>query len=176
MNGVNYSTATHSWTCANPTVPLSNLAQQDPDTVVMNPTGSTAVPIAQPLPSGCANGVNYSTVTHSWTCIPSNLYNPTDHDVTFSRSFGTVYQNTSTGPLRLYGYGATSGSSVGSTQVLIGSVSPSSTTFVNTCTATVGGGACGFAGEVPAGWFYSISANTMSGGSHAVMGVGSWHE
>lgn len=67
-NGSNYSTATHSWTCAATTVPLSNLASQLPDTVIGNFTGSTAAPNATPMPTGCANGVNYSTVTHAWTC------------------------------------------------------------------------------------------------------------
>ena len=71
-NGVNYSTATHTWTCITAaTVPLSNLAAQSADTVVMNATGGSASPTAVPLPSGCTNGINYNASTHSWSCIAS---------------------------------------------------------------------------------------------------------
>ena len=68
-NGVNYSTVTHSWTCAASSIPLSSLAQQGPNTVVMNPTSSTASPIAVNMPSGCTNGVNYNSTSGTWSCI-----------------------------------------------------------------------------------------------------------
>jgi len=70
--GVNYSTTSHTWSCAASTIPLSKLASQAADTVVMNPTGSSAPPIAQVLPSGCANGINYSTSSHAWSCVSSS--------------------------------------------------------------------------------------------------------
>ena len=68
-NGVNYSTTTHSWTCALASVPLTSLASQGPNTVVMNATGSTAVPTAVAMPTGCTSGVNYNTTTNAWTCV-----------------------------------------------------------------------------------------------------------
>jgi hypothetical protein len=67
--GVNYSTVTHAWTCAASTISLTNLAPQAPDTVVMNPTGASAPPIAQVLPPGCVYGVNYDTAAHAWSCV-----------------------------------------------------------------------------------------------------------
>lgn len=53
-----------------PAVPLSGLATQAADTVVMNATGSTAVPTAVAIPS-CSTGTSaliYNTSTHSWGC------------------------------------------------------------------------------------------------------------
>ena len=52
-------------------IPYSALATGTSDTVIMNATGSTASPTAVSLPSGCTLGVNYSTSTHSWTCVAS---------------------------------------------------------------------------------------------------------
>lgn len=66
--GLNWNDTTRIWSCVGTNIPLSNLAAQPPDTVTGNFTGSTASPTATPMPTGCANGVNYSTVTHAWTC------------------------------------------------------------------------------------------------------------
>lgn len=173
--GVNYSTATHLWTCAATSIPLTSLAAQAADTVVMNATAGSAPPTAVAMPTGCTF-LNYDTSTHAWACATSPAYNPADHDVSLSRAFGTSYQNTNSGPMRIYGFGNTGGSSVGSTEVKIGSASPSSSTFANTCPATVSGGVCGFVGEVPAGWFYAVIANSKTGGPTAVGSVTSWHE
>lgn len=173
--GVNYSTSTHTWSCTASSIPLTSLATQAADTVVMNATGGSASPTAVAMPTGCTAGVNYNDSTHTWTCAAA-VYNPADHDVTLSRAFGTTYQNTNSGTMRIYGYGSTGGSSVGSMEVRIGPSSASSTTFTITCGATVSGGACGFVGEVPASWYYAVVANTKTGGPSGVSGLGSWHE
>jgi hypothetical protein len=68
-NGVNYDTVTHAWTCALTSVPLSSLATQGADTIVMNATGGTAAPTAVVLPPGCADGDNYDTAAHAWSCV-----------------------------------------------------------------------------------------------------------
>lgn len=71
-NGVNYSTSTHSWTCITAaTLPLSALAAQAADTVVMNATGGSASPTAVAMPPGCTSGVTYNTSTHAWSCVTS---------------------------------------------------------------------------------------------------------
>lgn len=67
--GINYSTSTHTWSCALTAVPLSSLAAQAADTVVMNDTSGSAAPVAVAMPSSCSYGVNYSTSTHTWTCL-----------------------------------------------------------------------------------------------------------
>lgn len=52
-------------------IPFSALATGTPDTVIMNATGGTTTPTAVSMPSGCTLGTNYSTSTHSWTCVAS---------------------------------------------------------------------------------------------------------
>lgn len=72
-NGINYSSTTHTYTCITAgTTPLSNLATQSADTVVMNASGGPSSPSAVNMPSGCANGINYNTSTHSWSCVSSS--------------------------------------------------------------------------------------------------------
>lgn len=67
--GINYDTGAHVWSCVSAGgVPLSSLAVQAADTVVMNATAGSASPTAVGMPAGCTQGVNYSTSTHSWTC------------------------------------------------------------------------------------------------------------
>lgn len=52
-------------------IPLSNLATQAADTVVMNATGSTAAPTAVAMPT-CTSGADlYNTTTHTWSCVSS---------------------------------------------------------------------------------------------------------
>jgi hypothetical protein len=80
--GVNYSTSTHAWTCNSASVPLSNLASQGPDTVVMNATAGSVPPTAVSMPTGCTTGVNYSTATHTWTCNTAS--NGVDYYFSFS--------------------------------------------------------------------------------------------
>ena len=46
-----------------------SLASQAADTIMMNASASSAAPLAVALPTGCTNGVNYSSSTHSWTCV-----------------------------------------------------------------------------------------------------------
>lgn len=71
-NGVNYSSTSHSWTCITAaTVPLSALAAQAADTVVMNASGGSASPTAVVMPPGCTTGVTYNTSTHAWSCVTS---------------------------------------------------------------------------------------------------------
>lgn len=67
--GINYNTTSHTWSCLTASVSLSSIAEQGPDTVVMNATGGSASPTAVPLPSSCTDGVNYNTTTHTWSCI-----------------------------------------------------------------------------------------------------------
>lgn len=77
---LNYDTTTHTWSCASVAVApfaLSSLATQAADTVVMNAGATTAAPTAVALPSSCAYGVNYSTTSHTWTCVatpPTDTY------------------------------------------------------------------------------------------------------
>lgn len=52
-----------------PAIPLSGLATQANDTVVMNATGATAVPTAVAMPT-CTTGADlYNTTSHSWSCV-----------------------------------------------------------------------------------------------------------
>jgi hypothetical protein len=58
-----------------PAIPLSGLAAQAADTVVLNATGSTASPTAVAMPTsgtngcaGAANAVTYNTTTHAFGC------------------------------------------------------------------------------------------------------------
>lgn len=113
-NGLNYSTTTHSWTCASTTVPLSNLAAQLPDTVIGNFTGSTAAPSATSMPTDCTNGVNYSTVTHAWTCATSA---PTI-SCTGTTSPWSCYRTNLDGSLEEWGVVTSSGT--GADQVYVG--------------------------------------------------------
>jgi hypothetical protein len=77
----NLSTITSSWTFDISTpltalnslslIPLNRLASQSQDTVVMNAQGTTATPTAISLPVGCTSGLNYNTLTHTWSCLPT---------------------------------------------------------------------------------------------------------
>ncbi len=58
-----------------PAIPLSSLATQAADTIVMNATGGSAAPTAVAAPSGGTNGCagttdtpTYNTTTHAWGC------------------------------------------------------------------------------------------------------------
>jgi hypothetical protein len=110
-----------------------------------------------------------------------STYNPIAHDVTGSRVLSTVYQNTTGGTMRVYGYGTTTGSTVGSTEARIG---PTNTLVITTDTiwattegATVDTGTLGFAFEVQNNWYYAVYANTFTNSmGSGVTGLGKWWE
>jgi hypothetical protein len=155
-NGVNYSTATHTWSCASVVVPLTSVASQAADTVVMNATGGAASPTAVALPTGCANGVNYNTTTHGWSCYTPSASTCTD--VTSSRAFGTVY--TATNRLMLMVTGSVLG---GSGDSRITASWGSGLSVSNTTTTTVAGGTDGITFMVPAGQSYNVLYTGISG-------------
>ncbi len=83
----------------------------------------------------------------------------TPHDVTSSRVFGTVYQNTYGSLINIYGYGQiTSGSGDSSISISFGPVSPpADTPWANTAAYTISGEAVGFALTVPENWYYVVN-------------------
>jgi hypothetical protein len=97
-----------------------------------------------------------------------------------NRGFNVEYQNTGSGPLVVSGTGRTNGSSVGSTQGLIGPSSPPTIqAWGMTGAATISQGVIGFYFTVPSGWYYTVKPNTLStgsGGGTAVFAVGNWIE
>lgn len=119
-------------------------------------------------------------LTAASTGTPSS-YNPTMHDVTGSRAVATVYQNTTGGTMRVYGYGTTTGSTVASTEARVG---PTSTLAITTNTmwattegATVNSGTLGFVFEVPNNYYYAVYANTFTNGmGSGLTALGKWIE
>lgn len=95
-------------------------------------------------------------------------------DLVGSRSFNTVFHNTSSAPLYISGNGqSNTGSSTADLAALIGPTSsPTSQVWANHFTATSVGGLCGFQFMVPAGWFYEV---TMSG-DVGIGGSSHWFE
>lgn len=51
------------------TLPLTDMAAQAADTVVMNATGGSAAPTAVAMPTCTSGAVLYNTSTHAWTCV-----------------------------------------------------------------------------------------------------------
>lgn len=169
--GTNYNSATHSWTCVTAgAVPLSSLAAQGANTVVMNATSGSASPTAVALPTGCTRGTNYSDSTHTWTCsdpAPSAAFS----DVTSSRAFGMTYQNTSGAPMWVSGFANTSGSAWGKTSCQIGTLFPSTVVRADQFGATTNAQPAGFSCLVPNNYFYSVTV-----GGSAAMSLASWTE
>jgi hypothetical protein len=130
-NGVNYDSTTHTWSCtASGTVPLSNLATQAADTVVMNASGATASPTAVTMPAGCTVGSNYDTVAHIWTCVT----NPIVSRGTFTSPGGTLSANAQT----TYDSGvAVTTTQVAPANVYSGSISPILTYIVTVQGGTI---------------------------------------
>lgn len=78
-------------------IALGNLASIGTNTVAANIGTSSASPAATALPScpdTSGNHLNYTTGGTGFTCGVSASYFSTQHVVTGSRNFGTVYQNT----------------------------------------------------------------------------------
>ena len=98
-------------------------------------------------------------------------------NVTSSRAFGSVYQNTTNYPLFVTGYGhTTTGNDVGSLQAYSDSSSnPTTSIYASTVTSTIDNGACPFSFAVSPGNYYKLVANDISQGS-AVSNVGNWTE
>ncbi len=66
--GITYDTTAHTLGCYTAAIPLTRLASQAADTVVLNATGSSAAPTAVALPN-CATGLTYDTTGHALGCV-----------------------------------------------------------------------------------------------------------
>ena len=51
-----------------PTIPLTQLATQAADTVVMNAGGGVTAPTAVAMPANCGTSINYSNTSHGYNC------------------------------------------------------------------------------------------------------------
>jgi hypothetical protein len=79
-------------------------------------------------------------------------------DVTGSRAWGTVYQNTSANTIYVSGYGSSTGSSTNNIAAVIGPTSsPTLSVFSQTNGATTSGGTSPFSFIVPAGYYYEVT-------------------
>ena len=52
-----------------PAIPLTGMATQAADTIVMNATGGSAAPTAVAMPTCTTGAVLYNTTTHAWSCV-----------------------------------------------------------------------------------------------------------
>ena len=62
----------YNLTVGAPTVPLTQLATQAADTVVMNAGGGVTAPTAVALATNCGTAQNYNNSVHSWNCSAKN--------------------------------------------------------------------------------------------------------
>jgi prepilin-type N-terminal cleavage/methylation domain-containing protein len=103
------------------------------------------------------------------------------NDVTASRSFNTVYQNTTGSNMIVSGSGHENGSGIGSVRCDIGSTNPPTiVTYGNEDPATVDAADAGFICLVPSGYYYEIETNYNNPGGNppntAVHAVEHWVE
>lgn len=125
-------TVNPSLTVAAGPIPLTGLASQSNDTVVMNATGSSAVPTAVSLPTGCSSGVNYSTSTHLWSCTTGGTGTVTTSGTIVVGSLALFTGNTSIASANLTGDATTSGSASVTVVGTNGAPLPASATAVGT--------------------------------------------
>jgi prepilin-type N-terminal cleavage/methylation domain-containing protein len=102
-------------------------------------------------------------------------------DVTASRAFDTVYQNTTGSNLIVSGSGQENGSGIGSVRCLVGTVNPPTiVTYGNEDPATVDQADAGFICLVPNSYYYEIETNYNNPGgtpaNTAVHAVEHWVE
>lgn len=92
-------------------------------------------------------------------------------DVTGSRALGTTYQNTTTSPMYLSGWGVNGGGSGDSAITCLNGPSTASlSVWADTTTGTVSGEMVGFACFVPPGYFYELTATNL------ITSIGKWVE
>jgi hypothetical protein len=121
-------------------------------------------------PAGVVGGPTINPSPNAWSVIDFLVTNDlalrligtfstsTTTDQTGSRGFGVTYQNTSSRPLFVSGWGTTHGSSTGELDAAVGPVTASITVFKNKNTASVEGAPAGFGFMVPPGYFYQVTA------------------
>jgi len=129
-----------------------------PNGYVLTGNGSTYVPM--PIPG-----------------VTTPQLSVTTFDVTPSRGFVTIYQNTNSMRVISGAARCNEGGHVGSVQCLIGPSSPNQQAFAMTTGAEVNNGVIGFNFTVPPNWFYQILANTLTNNQGTgVVGISSWLE
>lgn len=128
-------------------VALTDLVTQIANTIVMNATGSTAVPTAVVMPT-CTTGADlYNTTTHAWSCVSTSgavsSVSNSDGSITITPTTGSVvasvnlaHANTWAGTQTFSGSGIPIASGTPSNTDLTGRVTLSGGTFVYTLVGT----------------------------------------
>lgn len=125
-------------------------------TVSLASTGVGATTYTFPS-SITVNQAGQITAISSAGTLPVNV---TQVIATGSRTFNTIFQNTSSSAMLATGYGTTSGSSTGQISCLTGGTNPPTTLiWSNQVTATVSSGHAGFMCLVPAGQFGEVTVS-----------------
>lgn len=95
------------------------------------------------------------------------------HDVTGSRSFGSIFQNTTGQEMWVTGWGGTTGGATSDLTALIDTVNPPLTAlWGNEYTGSVSGGKAGFGFVVPNNYYYELVLT----GTGAITSLGKWIE
>lgn len=95
------------------------------------------------------------------------------HNVTGSRAFGSIFQNTTGQEMYVSGYGLTSGGATGELTALVDTVNPPiADVWGEESTATVAGGKAGFGFIVPNNYFYELIISAGTG----ITSLGRWVE
>lgn len=105
--------------------------------------------------------------------VPPGSITRTPHDVTGSRSFGSIFQNTTGQEMLVTGWGITTGGLTSELSALIDTVNPPiANPWGDEYTASVSGGKAGFNFTVPNGYFYEL----VLSGTGAITSLGKWVE
>lgn len=119
------------------------------------------------------DGNNWWADAPGSSVAPPGSITRTPHDVTGSRSFGSIFQNTTGQEMLVTGWGGTTGGATSELTALIDTVNPPITSpWGDEYTGSVSGGKAGFNFTVPNGYFYEL----VLSGTGAITSLGKWVE
>ncbi|MEZ2347384.1 hypothetical protein [Terriglobus sp. RCC_193] len=166
------------------TTSVSALSTSDVNAVgtISNSTSgnaATATALAA-IPSQCGTNQYSKGITANGNASCSNFSSgpaaTSTGDVSSSRAFGTVYQNTNSYPIFVSGWAQTTGSAWIAFFCNAGPTStPAYPIWANQVGATTEAQPAGFSCMIQPGWYYTISANTSTPGTAALSNL-HWYE